>query len=217
LNSALSVEQLLSAYAAGIFPMADTRHSRNFYWVEPEWRGIIPLNGFHIPRRLQSLLRQQPFDIFCNRDFAGVIKACAAPTPKRPETWINKVIKEAYQQLYEAGHAYSVECWQNGQLVGGVYGVSLGSAFFGESMFSLVPNSSKVALCHLALRLRLGGYSLLDTQFLTNHLKQFGGIEIAQAAYLKLLSESLQKTAQFPYLVTGAELLGWIQSINQKS
>lgn len=217
MKPALSVEQLLSAYAAGIFPMADTRRSKSFYWVKPEWRGIIPLRGFHIPRRLQKLLIGQSFDIFCNRDFAGVIKGCAAPTPKRPETWINQVIEEAYQKLYEAGHAYSVECWQQDQLVGGVYGVSLGSAFFGESMFSAVPNSSKVALCHLVLRLKIGGYTLFDTQFLNNHLKQFGAVEIPQTQYLKFLSISLQKPAFFPHLVTGAELLGWVQSINQKS
>src|SRR5690242_4745579 len=188
---------LLRAYALGIFPMAERRDDNEVYWVDPERRGILPLGDFHLPRRLARTVRQEHFDVACDRDFDAVVEACAAPDFGRSETWINGPIRKLTNQLFALGYGHSVECRRKGELVGGLYGIALGGAFFGESMFSRERDASKVALVHLAMRLRLGGFRLLDTQFITQHLAQFGTIEIARAEYRRLLSDALAVPAKF--------------------
>ncbi|GAB4571163.1 MAG: leucyl/phenylalanyl-tRNA--protein transferase [Rhodothalassiaceae bacterium] len=208
--AALTPELLLRAYAAGLFPMADDAQSQELFWVDPERRGILPLEAFHIPRRLARTVRTDPFEITIDRDFAEVIAACAAPARGRENTWINDDILSAYTALHEMGHAHSIACRLNGRLVGGLYGVSLGAAFFGESMFHRARDASKIALVHLVARLRAGGYQLLDTQFLTAHLAQFGAIEIRRERYRSLLRTALSQPADFGRLpdgVTGREVL----------
>lgn len=195
---------LRAAYAAGIFPMADGRQSHSIGWHDPHMRGILPIDGFHVPRRLRQLIRQHPFDITFNQDFAGVMAGCAGDTAEgvgyTRETWINDAIIAAFQQLHIAGDAQSVEVWQraeNGlprQLVGGVYGMSLGGAFFGESMFSRLPNASKVGLVFLMARLWAQGFTLFDAQFHNPHLEQFGLLEIDRAEYQQLLAAALTQT-----------------------
>lgn len=182
---------LLSAYARGLFPMASHRLDRNPEWVFPYRRGIIPLNRFHVPRSLEKTLRRGGFEITVNRAFPRVIAACARPTPGRENTWISVGIEKAYTRLHYEGHAHSVECWMDGVLAGGLYGVQLRGAFFGESMFSDIANASKVALVHLVGRLVKGGFVLLDTQFVTDHLRMFGAIEITGADYLDRLDRAL--------------------------
>jgi leucyl/phenylalanyl-tRNA---protein transferase len=205
----LSPEILLRAYAAGIFPMAESADDPELFWVDPKRRGIIPLDAFHVPRRLRRIVRQNLFTIRCDTAFEAVMHGCAESSDKRPNTWINDEILELYTGLFERGAAHSVECWHDGELVGGLYGVSLGGAFFGESMFSRVTDASKVALVHLVARLRHGGYRLLDTQFLTPHLAQFGAVEITRARYHRLLAEALRYRAVFPRdLPAGAGALG---------
>jgi leucyl/phenylalanyl-tRNA--protein transferase len=188
----LTPDILLRAYAEGLFPMAERRDDPTLYWVSPEMRGIIPLDGFHIPRRLARCVRADRFIVTADRAFAAVMKGCAAAAPGREQSWINDEILSLYTALAASGHAHSVECWQDGALVGGLYGVKLGAAFFGESMFSRVTDASKVALVHLVARLIAGGFQLLDTQFLTAHLAQFGAVEIPKASYLKKLNDALQ-------------------------
>ncbi|MDG2270060.1 MAG: leucyl/phenylalanyl-tRNA--protein transferase [Alphaproteobacteria bacterium] len=213
----LTPQLLLGAYASGIFPMAESRHDPDLYWIDPDMRGIIPLESFHIPRRLRKTLRTSPYDIRCDSDFIGTIRACAEPQGERAETWINDEIEQLYDALFEMGFAHSVECWENDILVGGLYGVSVGGAFFGESMFTRVRDASKVALCHLAARLRKSGYVLLDSQFVTDHLRQFGTIEIDRAEYKAQLAKALRVNADFqPELLT-AELDAFIQSTTQTS
>jgi leucyl/phenylalanyl-tRNA---protein transferase len=194
----LTPDILLAAYAAGIFPMAETADDPELFWVDPHHRGILPLDRFHIPRRLRRLIRQGRFTITCDTAFEAVIRACAEATEKRPNTWINDEIVRLYAALFARGAAHSVECWREGALAGGLYGVSIGAAFFGESMFSRETDASKVALVHLAARLRAGGYRLLDTQFLTPHLARFGGIEITRQHYHRLLARALAYRAWFP-------------------
>jgi len=198
MSSRLTPELLLNAYAVGIFPMAESRTDPELYWVDPEQRGILPLDGFHISHSLRRALRRQPFDIRIDTAFAATVAACAEPTPERPESWINPEIEQLYAALFERGHAHSVESWHNGQLVGGLYGVSLGGAFFGESMFSRATNASKIALCHLVARLKAGGYQLLDTQFVTSHLARFGATEITRHEYRRRLGAALRVPANFP-------------------
>ena len=198
MTAPLTPEVLLRAYAAGIFPMAESGDDPELYWVDPVQRGILPLDGFHLPRRLARTIRSDRFEITCDRDFATVIRACAEPTSERPQTWINDEIVRLYSSLFERGFAHSVEARIDGALVGGLYGVSLGAAFFGESMFSRVTDASKVALAHLVVRLKRGGYRLLDTQFVTEHLQRFGAIEIARAQYRRLLVDALAAPAYFP-------------------
>ena len=205
----LTPDLLLQAYAAGIFPMAESAEDPELFWVDPKRRGIIPLDAFHVPRRLGRVVRQNVFTIRCDTAFEDVMRGCAESSDKRPNTWINDEILELYGGLFARGAAHSVECWHEGELVGGLYGVSLGSAFFGESMFSRVTDASKVALVHLVARLRYGRYRLLDTQFLTPHLAQFGGIEITRARYHRLLAEALRYRGVFPRdLPAGAGVLG---------
>jgi leucyl/phenylalanyl-tRNA---protein transferase len=189
---------LLRAYAAGIFPMAESHGSRELFWVDPERRGILPIETFHLPRRLRRTLRAEGFEVACNVDFAGVIAGCAQATSERPKTWINAEIRRLYTALHRQGFAHSVECRRDGVLVGGLYGVALGGVFFGESMFSRVTDASKVALAHLVARLKLGGFRLLDTQFLTPHLAQFGAVEVARDEYHRRLAEALSVAAHFP-------------------
>jgi len=194
----LTPDILLEAYAAGIFPMAESADDPELFWVDPNRRGIVPLEAFHVPRRLQRVLRRGSFAVRVDTAFASVIRGCAEASETRPGTWINDEIVRLYSALFARGAAHSVECWHEGELVGGLYGVSLGAAFFGESMFSRVSDASKVALVELVVRLRLGGYRLLDTQFVTPHLAQFGAIEISRARYHRLLAEALRYRAAFP-------------------
>ena len=189
----LSAELLVYAYSKGVFPMAEHREDASVIWIEPKKRGIIPLDGFHISHSLRCVIRKNIFDVKVDTAFRDVMLNCA----DRDETWINDQILDAYCNLFDLGLAHSVECWREEKLVGGLYGVSLGGAFFGESMFSKETNASKVALCVLVERLKAGGYTLLDTQFLTAHLSTFGGIEIPQEEYLILLERALDIKASF--------------------
>ncbi|PWR24033.1 leucyl/phenylalanyl-tRNA--protein transferase [Zavarzinia compransoris] len=182
---------LLRAYAAGIFPMADHARDDDLFWVDPDWRGILPLDQFHLPRSLTKTVRHDRFAVTVDQDFEGVVAACAASAPGRRSTWISHRIRALYAGLHRLGHAHSVETRLEGRLVGGLYGVRLGAAFFGESMFSRETDASKVALVHLVARLRAGGFRLLDTQFVTGHLMRFGAIEIPREAYRQQLDAAL--------------------------
>jgi len=193
----LTPDVLLAAYAEGLFPMAERRDDPDLYWISPEARGVMPLEGFHLPRRLARTVRSDHFEVRVDTAFGAVIEACAAPGPGRNESWINAEIVSLYTALHERGHAHSVECWRAGKLAGGLYGVALGAAFFGESMFSRERDASKVALVHLVARLRHGGFRLLDAQFLTAHLARFGAVEIAREDYLARLSDALAYKAEF--------------------
>ena len=191
-------ELLLRAYAAGIFPMAEGRNARTLYWIDPERRGVLPLADFHVPRRLRRTVRSKAFEVRCDTAFDAVIRACAEPSEHRRDTWINDEILRLYTALNEMGCVHTVECWQRGELVGGLYGVAMGAAFFGESMFSRVRDASKVALVHLAARLDHGGFRLLDTQFTTEHLERFGALELPRSRYRKALEQALASEARFP-------------------
>jgi leucyl/phenylalanyl-tRNA--protein transferase len=191
----ITPELMLRAYRAGLFPMAETRRGERLYWLDPELRGILPLDGFHLPRRLRRTVLSDGFAVTADRDFPGVIAGCAAAAPGREDTWINAEIERLFGDLHRLGHAHSVESWQDGELVGGLYGVVLGGVFFGESMFSRARDASKVALVHLVARLRLGGFRLLDTQFVTNHLSQFGAREIPRDQYKSLLALAVDQPA----------------------
>jgi leucyl/phenylalanyl-tRNA---protein transferase len=193
----LTPEILVRAYAAGVFPMAESADDPELFWVDPRRRGILPLDTFHVARRLRRVVRQRIFEIRCDSAFEDVIRSCAQASEKRPNTWINDEIVRLYAGLFARGAAHSVECWRDGKLVGGLYGVSLGAAFFGESMFSAESDASKVALVHLVARLRLGGFRLLDTQFLTPHLARFGAVEISRRHYHRMLAEALSYRAVF--------------------
>jgi leucyl/phenylalanyl-tRNA---protein transferase len=214
--SEITPEVLLRAYACGIFPMAESADDPSLFWVEPEMRGIIPLEGFRVASRLARTVRSDVFTITVNQAFAGVIAGCAAPQEGREETWINRRIRDLYTGLHRLGHCHSVEVWRDGDLVGGLYGVSLGRAFFGESMFHRVRDASKVALVHLIARLINGGFELLDTQYVTEHLKTFGAIEIPRRRYTTLLDKAIRgQAADFSRLavdrpVAGAEALAII-------
>jgi leucyl/phenylalanyl-tRNA--protein transferase len=191
----LSPQQLLAAYAQGLFPMGERRDDPTLYWVSPDMRGILPLDGFHVPRRLVRTVRSGIFTVTSDAAFGAVMEECAAPRPGREQSWINSEIMRLYGALFAAGHAHSVECWQDGELAGGLYGVQIGAAFFGESMFSNVRDASKVALVHLVDALIRGGFTLLDTQFLTSHLAQFGVREIPREHYLLLLQDAIRRDA----------------------
>ncbi|TCV72500.1 leucyl/phenylalanyl-tRNA--protein transferase [Neorhizobium sp. R1-B] len=188
---AITPDILLRAYSIGLFPMAESSDDPEIFWVEPEMRGILPLDGFHISKSLAKTVRKRPFDIRFDTAFERVITYCAEPAEDRPSTWINTTIRKLYTELHRMGHAHSVEAWEDEELVGGLYGVSLGSAFFGESMFSRRTNASKICLVHLVERLRAKGFTLLDTQFTTEHLKTFGAIDIPKDEYLKLLKKAV--------------------------
>ncbi|MEA2994037.1 MAG: leucyl/phenylalanyl-tRNA---protein transferase [Alphaproteobacteria bacterium] len=193
----ITPEVLLKAYACGIFPMAESAEDHALYWIEPEFRGVIPLDGFHVSSRLARTVRSGQFVVTVNQDFEGVMAGCAAPQAGRGRTWINNRIRTLYSKLHERGHCHSVEVYQGEKLVGGLYGVSLARAFFGESMFHRARDASKVALVHLIARLRAGGFTLLDTQFVTDHLKSFGALEIPREQYHKELEAALLGEADF--------------------
>jgi leucyl/phenylalanyl-tRNA--protein transferase len=195
---------LLSCYARGVFPMADAREDERVFMIDPERRGVIPLDGFHIPHRLARTVRREPFEIRTDTAFRTVVQACAEAGPGRAETWINHPIEDLYVQLHELGFAHTVECWLGGELVGGLYGVSLQGAFFGESMFSRRTDASKVALVHLVARLIAGGYRLLDAQFMTEHLTQFGAMEISRLDYHRRLALALSAEGDFQRMGAGA-------------
>lgn len=207
---------LLRAYAAGVFPMAESADDPGIFWVEPRERGIVPLDGFHVGRRLSRTVRSDAFTIDFDRDFEGVIAGCAEPAPDREKTWINKRIHDLYGELFRLGHCHTVEAYLDGELVGGLYGVDLGGAFFGESMFHRVRDASKVALVHLVARLSHCGYSLLDTQFVTEHLTQFGAIDVPRRIYKGMLADAIAKPANWSAwpqrVVTGAEALAMIEA-----
>ncbi|MEQ1704885.1 MAG: leucyl/phenylalanyl-tRNA--protein transferase [Rickettsiales bacterium] len=195
-DSEVTWEFLLAAYANGYFPMADTKDSPILQWMYPEMRGILPLDTFHTPKSLAKFIKKSPFVITTNTAFPQVIRACADVSEERKETWINEEIIKLYCELWENGYAHSVECWQGSELVGGLYGVAIGGAFFGESMFSKTSNASKVALVHLVELLKNAGYTLLDAQFTNEHLKQFGIIEIPRNNYLKKLAQAISITPE---------------------
>lgn len=194
----ITPELMLRAYRIGLFPMAESRDARTLYWLDPEMRGVIPLEGFHLPRRLARRVRQAPYRISANKAFPEVIAECAAPRASSADSWINAEIQALFIALHRQGHAHSIEVWRDDTLVGGLYGVSLGGAFFGESMFSRADDASKIALVHLVARLRLGGFTLLDAQFQTPHLAQFGTEEMPRALYRQQLALAVEVPAQFP-------------------
>ena len=211
----ITPEVLLKAYACGIFPMAESADDPALYWIEPDMRGIIPLDGFHIPARLARTVRTTSFTVRIDRDFDGVIDGCAEPKPDRMRTWINTRIRRIYRALFDRGHCHTVEVYDGDTLVGGLYGVSLGCAFFGESMFHRARDASKIALVHLVARLKAGGYRLLDTQFVTEHLRSFGAVEVPKRRYHRVLDEAVVGQADFAALsvdrpLTGEEVLAVI-------
>jgi leucyl/phenylalanyl-tRNA--protein transferase len=202
----VTADLVLRAYRIGMFPMAENRTSEKLYWLDPELRGHLPLREFHLPKRLLRTVLSGPYTVTVNTDFAGVIAGCAAPAPGRPDTWINPRIESLFTELHRMGFGHSVETRLDGELVGGLYGVAVGSVFFGESMFSRARDASKVALVHLVARLRLGGFRLLDTQWVTTHLSQFGAMEMPRLEYRRLLEAAVEVNARFPAHPTAAEL-----------
>ena len=213
----ITPQVLLKAYAVGIFPMAESADDAGLYWIEPEVRGVIPLDRFHLPRRLARTVASDRFAIRADHDFAAVIACCAGAAIDRPKTWINARIRKLYGELFEIGACHTVEAWRDGKLVGGLYGVSLGAAFFGESMFSRERDASKVALVHLVARLKVGGFTLLDTQFTTSHLKQFGAIDVERRVYQEMLEEAIARRADFYRLAGGVTSDVILQSVSQTS
>jgi leucyl/phenylalanyl-tRNA--protein transferase len=215
----ITPDLVLKAYAYGVFPMAKSRDDTDVFWVQPKLRGVLPLDDFHIPRSLKKRLRQGKFTVTIDQDFAGVMAGCAESAEGRTDTWINDRIMQLFTALHHAHVAHSVEVWEDGRLVGGLYGLAMGSAFFGESMFSRVTDASKVALCHLVAILKNGDFTLLDTQFITDHLKRFGTIEISQQEYLAQLSAALTRKGTFdgPVDQRGLEALLFSQRITQTS
>ena len=187
----ITPQVLLKAYACGIFPMAESAEDNALYWIEPERRGVLPLDQVHVPKRLARTIRRGGFEVKIDNDFEGVIEGCAAPRSGRRSTWINGRIRSLYRELFALGHCHTVEVWQEGELTGGLYGVHLGRAFFGESMFSRSRDASKVALIYLVARLKYGGFTLLDTQFVTGHLARFGAIEVSRPEFQRALEAAL--------------------------
>ena len=212
MSQPLTADQLLRAYALGVFPMARQHDDPRLYWVDPEKRGILPLDQFHLPRSLKKTLRRQTFDLRLDTAFEQVMTLCAESTARRPETWINGEIFRLFTELHHAGLAHSIESWQGDRLVGGLYGLSMGSAFFGESMFSRATDASKAALTYLVGVLKKGGYTLLDTQFVTDHLAQFGTIEVPRRDYLRHLARALESRALFQGGIGTEELIALVSS-----
>lgn len=215
-SSEITPEVLLRAYACGIFPMSESADDPTIFWVEPEQRGVIPLDGLHVSSRLARTVRSDTFRIEINTAFKQTLAACAAPYPGREDTWINGRIRDLYTALHQIGHCHSVEAWIGDDLVGGLYGVSLGRAFFGESMFHTARDASKVALVHLVARLLAGGFTLLDTQFVTEHLRTLGAVEVPRRRYRTLLDNAIAGTGDFFALpadrpVKGEQALAWIR------
>ncbi len=196
---------VLRAYAMGVFPMAESHDADTVFWVDPQMRGVLPLDQFHVPRRLKRTVRQGRFEVRCSTDFQGVIDGCAEVRGSRRDTWINDEVRALFRALHAMGVVHTVECWREERLVGGLYGLQLGGAFFGESMFSRERDASKVALVHLVARLVYGGFTLLDTQFITDHLARFGTVEIPRKAYRAQLDLAMTEYAEFsPHLSTEA-------------
>jgi leucyl/phenylalanyl-tRNA--protein transferase len=208
----ITPDLLLRAYRAGLFPMAETRDGFRLYWLDPEMRGVLPLDRFHLPRRLARTVLAGRYHVTTDTAFEVVIAACAESGPRRAETWINPTIERLFIALHGLGHAHSVECWDGGELVGGLYGLAIGGAFFGESMFSRARDASKVALVHLVARLRLGGFTLLDTQFVTTHLAQFGTQEVPRAAYRRSLTEAIDAPAVW---ASGGDGNAWRRTVEE--
>jgi len=206
----ITPEVLLKAYACGIFPMAENADDPSLYWVDPERRGTIPLGDFHVSRRLARTVRSNRFEIHIDRDFDAVIDACAAPAKGRRKTWINQRIRNLYGELFRRGHCHTVEAWRDGKLAGGLYGISLGGAFFGESMFHFERDASKVALVHLVARLKAGGFKMLDAQFITDHLASFGAVEVEREDYHRLLKEAIESEADFYCLPVESAIAGGV-------
>ena len=213
----ITPEIVLRAYRAGLFPMAESRDGHRLYWLDPEMRGILPLDCFHLPKRLMRTVLSGPYEVTSNQAFPAVIQGCAAPAPGREDTWINGDIEALFLELHRRGHAHSVETWAGGELVGGLYGVSVGGVFFGESMFSRARDASKVALVHLVARLRLGSYGLLDTQFVTGHLSQFGTIEIPRESYKTLLAVAVGMHGAWLPAPDPAVLQAEVRALQQQS
>ena len=213
----ITPDLLLKAYASGIFPMAEERTDAHLFWLDPDERGILPLDSFHIPRSLAKLVRRDTFTVTVDRSFRAVVQSCAASAEGRTSTWISHRVERLYTALHDLGHAHSVEVWRDDNLVGGLYGVSLGGAFFGESMFHKVRDASKVALVHLVARLITGGYRLLDTQFATDHLRRFGVVEIPRQDYQARLRDALDIDADFYRLPAGTKGASVLQRITQTS
>ncbi len=213
----ITPQVLLKAYACGIFPMAESAEDSALYWIEPERRGILPLGDIHVPKRLARTIRQERYEVRIDHDFEAIIDGCAESRPGRQSTWINQRIRSLYGELFSLGHCHTVEVWREGALKGGLYGVRLGGAFFGESMFSREPDASKIALIYLAARLKFGGFSLLDTQFLTDHLVKFGAIEVSREKFQRLLDGALPGAGEFSKLPAGASGASVLQLVNQTS
>jgi len=212
-----SVEDLIECYRRGVFPMADARHDRRVFLVDPARRGVLPLDDFRISRRLARTVRSDRFRVTVDGAFPSVVAACAAPRAGRMETWINEPIQRLSEALHERKLAHSVEAWREDRLAGGLYGIAIGAAFFGESMFSVERDASKVALVHLVARLRAGGFRLLDTQFMTDHLAGFGAREISRADYIQRLASALETAADFVRLGPYADGAAAVQAISHAS
>lgn len=209
----ITPQVLLKAYSCGIFPMAESAYDPALYWIEPQHRGILPLKQVHVSRRLRRTIRGAEFEVRVDTEFDGVIEGCAASRPGRRSTWINSRIRQLYRELFDLGHCHTVEVWDGTRLIGGLYGVALGGAFFGESMFSVERDVSKIALVHLCGRLIAGGFALLDTQFVTDHLRQFGTVEVDREEFQSRLEEALKVPTDFhrlPYDVSPSEILAQI-------
>lgn len=204
----------LRAYSIGVFPMAEERNSDAIYWVEPRTRGILPLDAFHIPKRLRRTIRQGAYEIRTDTAFDAVIDGCAETSamPGREDSWINQPIRQLFRELFDLGHVHTIECWQGDALLGGLYGLAIGGAFFGESMFSRATDASKVALTHLAARLDYGGYTLLDAQFPNPHLTQFGAIDISRKAFRRRLDTAIHRPARWPRDMPEAALMRFVDT-----
>ena len=213
----ITADLLLQAYCVGVFPMGERRDDPKLHWLDPRLRAVLPLDGFHLSQRLARTVRAGKFDVSADIAFAETMRACAEPRPGHPESWINEPIVDLYTELHRRGHAHSVECRIGDRLVGGLYGVSVGAAFFGESMFSRERDASKVAMVHLVARLIEGGFRLLDCQFMTEHLRSFGAIEIPREAFRALLAEAIDRPATFQRELGGAEPCAIVQANTRTS
>lgn len=213
----ITPDLLLQAYRIGVFPMGERRDDPKLHWLDPRLRAVLPLDGFHLPHRLARTIRSGRFAVSADTAFAEIVRACAEPRPGHPESWINEPIVDLYSELHSRGHAHSIECRIGDQLVGGLYGVSVGAAFFGESMFSRERDASKVALVHLVARLVQGGFRLLDCQFMTEHLRSFGAIEIPREAFRTLLADAIDRPAAFQRELGGVDPCAIVQASTRTS
>ena len=213
----ITPDLLLQAYRIGVFPMGERRDDPKLHWLDPRVRAVLPLDGFHLPHRLARTIRSGRFAVSADTDFAEIVRACAEPRPGHPESWINEPIIDLYTKLHRRGHAHSVECRVDGRLVGGLYGVSIGAAFFGESMFSRERDASKVALVHLVAYLIQSGFRLLDCQFMTEHLKSFGAVEVPREAFRALLADAIDQPATFQRELGGLDPCAIVQASTRTS